>query len=229
MHPSEKTRLFALNSNKPRIGKMLFTVAGIISALTGVCLLLFLPGELGFRVFVFAYCFIFGAIMTLVGFLYTGTEKALKKKLEVYEVNRIKTPVNELFQRAAAQMVTDPVREKAEFFGNWIDYTLTYEYVVATNLGKRKLVFKKMFLVQPDFTVRELDGFIESQVGVSMTNIAGGYKENYGHFYKKGVYRIPGFDPMTGQAGILSYNFDTAQITNRLHKFFADNGYTVVW
>lgn len=229
MHPSEKTRMFALNSSKPKIGKMLFTIAGIVSALTGVCLLLFLPGELEFRLFVFAYCLIFGAVMTLVGFLYTGIEKSLKKKLEVYDINSIKTPVNELFQRAAAQMVTDPVREKVEFYGNWIDYTLTCEYVVAANLGKKKLVFKKMFLVQQDCTVRELDGFIESQVGVSMNNIAGGYKENYGHLYKKGVYRIPGFDPMTGQAGILSYNLDTVQITNRLHKFFADNGYTVVW
>lgn len=85
-----------------------------------------------------------------------------------------------------------------------------------------------MFFVQDDHTVRELDGN-ESLAVYAGLGIGGAVSKEYGHFSAKIFEAYVGEDLNNNTFGINEVSIDTAYLTNKLHKWFADKGYKVTW
>ena len=120
MTPSEQTRLFALKSGNPQLGKKIFTITGIVFAIVGVILFAVFASryELVTGILMCVVCILFGGIMALAGNLYTAVERQYKKKLETYYVNSYKITKDELLQRVCREVPLDQTRERIEVLYN---------------------------------------------------------------------------------------------------------------
>ena len=105
-----------------------------------------------------------------------------------------------------------------EVFGDWIDFTA----ILGSMMLDGDTVFKKLILVQNDYTYRELDyeygrAIVSDSVGLEEGRTTIGKVQKRKVFYRKNE-----------DGSVTKYTLDTTDITNDIHKRLADRGYSKV-
>ena len=118
----------------------------------------------------------------------------------------------------------------ASTFGNWIDFEADWQNCLSIHNGilQSHQIFKKLILVQDNFTYKELDYENNSELGIGVKTFAAGSTTTIGRM--KGhelIYNIS-MNLSNGKLGVNGYSIDTVDITNEVHKWLADHGYTHV-
>lgn len=105
-----------------------------------------------------------------------------------------------------------------EVFGDWIDFTAILDSMMLDG----DTVFKKLILVQNDYTYRELDyeygrAIVSDSVGLEEGRTTIGKVQKRKIIYRK-----------SQDGSITKEVIDTTNITNDVHKWLADRGYSKV-
>ena len=168
------------------------------------------------------FCVIFGNLAV------KAFAKILCKGEINYPVAEYKTPKKLLLQEAAAINQSPNAPLTASTFGNWIDFEADWQNCLSIHNGilQSHQIFKKLILVQDNFTYKELDYENNSELGVGVKTFAAGSTTTIGKMKgHKLIYNI-GMNLSNGKLGVNSYFIDTLNVTNEVHKWLADHGYT---
>ena len=157
-----------------------------------------------------------GVIFIVVGkYAVKSAEKALSKGEINYPAAESKHTKEQLLQEAATIGQLPNSILTVEVFGDWIDFTA----ILGSMMLDGDTVFKKLILVQNDYTYRELDYEYGEMIGLgdagpnpSGTTIGKVQK-------RKIIYRKSQDGSITREV------IDTTNITNDVHKWLADRGY----
>lgn len=157
-----------------------------------------------------------GVIFIVVGkYAVKSAEKALSKGEINYPAAESKHTKKQLLQEAATIGQLPNSILTVEVFGDWIDFTA----ILGSMMLDGDTVFKKLILVQNDYTYRELDYEYGEMIGLgdagpnpSGTTIGKVQK-------RKIIYR------KSQDGSITKEVIDTTNITNDVHKWLADRGY----
>lgn len=249
MIPSEKERKRALKYATPAgTGRMWVTI-GIAFIIFGIILLLipiglviseasaqrYDPESIHTATLVFyllgaffgfcgCFCVIFGKLAV------KAFAKMLSKGEINYPVAEYKTPKKLLLQEAAAINQSPNAPLTASVFGNWIDFEADWQNCLSIHNGilQSHQIFKKLILVQDNFTYKELDYENNSELSVGVKTFAAGSTTTIGKMKgHKLIYNI-GINLSNGRFGVNGYSIDTLDVTNEVHKWLADHGYTRV-
>lgn len=249
MIPSEKERKRALKYATPAGTGRMWVTMGIAFIIFGIILLLipiglviseasaqrYDPESIHTATLVFyllgaffgfcgCFCVIFGKLAV------KAFAKMLSKGEINYPVAECKTPKKLLLQEAAAINQSPNAPLTASVFGNWIDFEADWQNCLSIHNGilQSHQIFKKLILVQDNFTYKELDYENNSELGVGVKTFAVGSTTTIGRMKgHKLIYNI-GMNLSNGKLGVNSYSIDTVDVTNEVHKWLADHGYTRV-
>lgn len=160
-----------------------------------------------------------GVIFIVVGkYAVKSAEKALSKGEINYPAAKDKLTKEQLLQEAVTMKDIPNSIRTVEVFGDWIDFIAKWDGLRPSPSE----TFKKMVLVQDDFTYRELDyeygeilGISDAGPSPSGTTIGKVQK-------RKTIYRKNQDGSVTREV------IDTTNITNDIHKWLADRGYSKV-
>lgn len=160
-----------------------------------------------------------GVIFIVVGkYAIKSAEKALSKGEINYPAAESKHTKEQLLQEAVTMKDIPNSIRTVEVFGDWIDFIAKWDGLRPSPSE----TFKKMVLVQDDFTYRELDyeygeilGISDAGPSPSGTTIGKVQK-------RKTIYRKNQDGSVTREV------IDTTNITNDIHKWLADRGYSKV-
>lgn len=168
------------------------------------------------------FCVIFGKLAV------KAFAKMLSKGEINYPVAEYKTPKKLLLQEAAAINQSPNAPLTASVFGNWIDFEADWQNCLSIHNGilQSRQIFKKLILVQDNFTYKELDYENNSELGIGVKTFAAGSTTTIGRMKgHKLIYNI-GINLSNGRFGVNGYSIDTLDVTNEVHKWLADHGYT---
>lgn len=247
MIPSEKERKSALKYATPAGTGRMWVTMGIAFIIFGIILLLipiglviseasaqrYDPESIHTATLVFyllgaffgfcgCFCVIFGKLAV------KAFAKILCKGEINYPVAEYKTPKKLLLQEAAAINQSPNAPLTASTFGNWIDFEADWQNCLSIHNGilQSHQIFKKLILVQDNFTYKELDYENNSELGVGVKTFAAGSTTTIGKMKgHKLIYNI-GMNLSNSKLGVNSYSIDTLDVTNEVHKWLADHGYT---
>lgn len=160
-----------------------------------------------------------GVIFIVVGkYAVKSAEKALSKGEINYPAAKDKLTKEQLLQETVTMKDIPNSIRTVEVFGDWIDFIAKWDGLRPSPSE----TFKKMVLVQDDFTYRELDyeygeilGISDAGPSPSGTTIGKVQK-------RKTIYRKNQDGSVTREV------IDTTNITNDIHKWLADRGYSKV-
>lgn len=195
MIPSEKERKRALKYATPAGTGRMWVTMGIAFIIFGIILLLipiglviseasaqrYDPESIHTATLVFyllgaffgfcgCFCVIFGKLAV------KAFAKILCKGEINYPVAEYKTPKKLLLQEAAAINQSPNAPLTASTFGNWIDFEADWQNCLSIHNGilQSHQIFKKLILVQDNFTYKELDYENNSELGVGVKTFAAG-------------------------------------------------------
>lgn len=195
MIPSEKERKRALKYATPAGTGRMWVTMGIAFIIFGIILLLipiglviseasaqrYDPESIHTATLVFyllgaffgfcgCFCVIFGKLAV------KAFAKILCKGEINYPVAEYKTPKKQLLQEAAAINQSPNAPLTASTFGNWIDFEADWQNCLSIHNGilQSHQIFKKLILVQDNFTYKELDYENNSELGVGVKTFAAG-------------------------------------------------------
>lgn len=160
-----------------------------------------------------------GVIFIVVGkYAIKSAEKALSKGEINYPAAESKHTKEQLLQEAATIGQLPNSILTLEVFGDWIDFTA----ILGSMMLDDDTVFKKLILVQNDYTYRELDyeygrAIVSDSVGLEEGRTTLGKVQK-----RKIIYRKSQDGSITREV------IDTTNITNDVHKWLADRGYSKV-
>lgn len=160
-----------------------------------------------------------GVIFIVVGkYAIKSAEKALSKGEINYPAAESKHTKEQLLQEAATIGQLPNSILTLEVFGDWIDFTA----ILGSMMLDDDTVFKKLILVQNDYTYRELDyeygrAIVSDSVGLEEGRTTIGKVQKRKVFYRKNE-----------DGSVTKYTLDTTDITNDIHKWLADRGYSKV-
>ena len=160
-----------------------------------------------------------GVIFIVVGkYAIKSAEKALSKGEINYPAAESKHTKEQLLQEAATIGQLPNSILTVEVFGDWIDFTA----ILGSMMLDDDTVFKKLILVQNDYTYRELDyeygrAIVSDSVGLEEGRTTIGKVQKRKVFYRKNE-----------DGSVTKYTLDTTDITNDIHKWLADRGYSKV-
>ena len=160
-----------------------------------------------------------GVIFIVVGkYAIKSAEKALSKGEINYPAAESKHTKEQLLQEAATIGQLPNSILTLEVFGDWIDFTA----ILGSMMLDGDTVFKKLILVQNDYTYRELDyeygrAIVSDSVGLEEGRTTIGKVQKRKVFYRKNE-----------DGSVTKYTLDTTDITNDIHKWLADRGYSKV-
>lgn len=160
-----------------------------------------------------------GVIFIVVGkYAVKSAEKALSKGEINYPAAESKHTKEQLLQEAATIGQLPNSILTVEVFGDWIDFTA----ILGSMMLDGDTVFKKLILVQNDYTYRELDyeygrAIVSDSVGLEEGRTTIGKVQKRKVFYRKNE-----------DGSVTKYTLDTTDITNDIHKWLADRGYSKV-
>lgn len=160
-----------------------------------------------------------GVIFIVVGkYAVKSAEKALSKGEINYPAAERKHTKEQLLQEAATIGQLPNSILTVEVFGDWIDFTA----ILGSMMLDGDTVFKKLILVQNDYTYRELDyeygrAIVSDSVGLEEGRTTIGKVQKRKVFYRKNE-----------DGSVTKYTLDTTDITNDIHKWLADRGYSKV-
>lgn len=229
MKPSLQKRESALKwSSFTRIKKLWIKVSAIVLPIL-ILIELILPVPFNVKLLVILFTLVFFGILIGLAFgIMSAIVKGISKGVETYEpVLENRVDFHTLCQEALKISENSPWLVEPHEAEGWIDVTWKWKDSVDLNglgVDKNEELFYKMFKVYSDYTYEDLDMVISKNAMLSLLN--GGMSVNFyiGHVQNK-QYRINiGIDSERG-AGIHTYAFDTLQLTNYMHKWFAAHGY----
>lgn len=249
MIPSEKERKRALKYATPAGTSQMWAVMGTAFVILGIILLLipiglaiseasaqrYDPESIHTATLVF---YLLGAFFGFCGcfcvafgkFVVKAFTKALSKGEIEYPISEYKAQKNLLLQEAAAINQSPNAPLTASVFGSWIDFEADWQNCLSIHNGilQSHQIFKKLILVQDDFTYKELDYENNSELGIGAKTFAAGSTTTIGKLKShKLIYNI-GMNLSNGRFGVNGYSIDTLDVTNEVHKWLADHGYTRV-
>lgn len=247
MIPSEKERKRALKYATPAGTSRMWVAMGIAFIILGIILPLipiglaiskasaqkYDPESIHTATLVFyLLCAFFGFCgcfcVAFGKFVVKAFTKALSKGEIEYPISEYKTPKNLLLQEAAAINQSPNAPLTASIFGSWIDFEADWQNCLSIHNGilQSHQIFKKLILVQDNFTYKELDYENNSELGIGTNSLVAENTIAVGKIKShKLIYNI-GMNLSNGKLGINSYSIDTLDITNEVHKWLADHGYT---
>lgn len=150
-----------------------------------------------------------GVIFIVVGkYAVKSAEKALSKGEINYPAAESKHTKKQLLQEAATIGQLPNSILTVEVFGDWIDFTA----ILGSMMLDGDTVFKKLILVQNDYTYRELDyeygrAIVSDSVGLEEGRTTIGKVQKRKVFYRKNE-----------DGSVTKYTLDTTDITNDIHK-----------
>lgn len=237
MVPSQKAREKALKRTSQQGISRVYTiigggvlVIGIIFALISVALNISSRTKYGFATddvitatiileLMGLFLALTGVIFIVVGkYAVKSAEKALSKGEINYPTAESKHTKEQLLQEAATIGQLPNSILTVEVFGDWIDFTA----ILGSMMLDGDTVFKKLILVQNDYTYRELDyeygrAIVSDSVGLEEGRTTIGKVQKRKVFYRKNE-----------DGSVTKYTLDTTDITNDIHKWLADRGYSKV-
>lgn len=237
MVPSQKAREKALKRTSQQGISRVYTiigggvlVIGIIFALIPVALNISSRTKYGFATddvitatiileLMGLFLAITGVIFIVVGkYAVKSAEKALSKGEINYPAAESKHTKEQLLQEAATIGQLPNSILTVEVFGDWIDFTA----ILGSMMLDGDTVFKKLILVQNDYTYRELDyeygrAIVSDSVGLEEGRTTLGKVQKRKVFYRKNE-----------DGSVTKYTLVTTDITNDIHKWLADRGYSKV-
>lgn len=237
MFPSEKKRNSLLRwATNTRIPKTCFSIAGVIFLIVGLISIIEAFNDPVYR-FGLIYpldspkiifggaCLFFGLFFGFFGFVFfTLIEKGIHKGEINYPITNIMYPKSRILQEALTTI--DPSLLVA-VNGDWID--VTYNYMQSTHIEDiglefSKSAYTKMYRLNDDYTFSELD--LLHTTSASNTGFVGA---SYNNHIKIGRIKHCSFNVTLNLSkdGIEPkvYTFNTLELTNYMHKWFADRGY----
>lgn len=234
MVPSQKAREKALKRTSQQGISRVYTIIGggvlaigIIFALIPVALNISSRTKYGFATddvitatiileLMGLFLAITGVIFIVVGkYAVKSAEKALSKGEINYLAAESKHTKEQLLQEAATIGQLPNSILTVEVFGDWIDFTA----ILGSMMLDGDTVFKKLILVQNDYTYRELDyeygrAIVSDSVGLEEGRTTIGKVQKRKIIYRK-----------SQDGSITKEVIDTTNITNDVHKWLADRGY----
>lgn len=227
MNIPESKRNFYLKINNPKFiinafrygasGFLLF-IGLLLSFLTHDTLLLFLTLPI---------ILILGVLVPLfIKFIVKKTNE----KVVLPEVSDEKISKNELFEKVK-EIDNSQIPWDFEIHENegWIDVTWKWKDYANFETGavkKNKAVFYKFYKIHDDYTYEELDMLTNLVFGAGNKGFNLSYNMQLGHLQYM-AYNIPLVSVDENGVEVLKENrINTIDLTNYMHKFFADNGYT---
>lgn len=227
MIPSEKERKRALKYATPAGTGRMWVTMGIAFIIFGIILLLipiglviseasaqrYDPESIHTATLVFyllgAFFGFCGCLCVIFGKLAVKAFAKILCKGEInYPVAEYKTPKKLLLQEAAAINQSPNAPLTASTFGNWIDFEADWQNCLSIYNGilQSHQIFKKLILVQDNFTYKELDYENNSELGVGVKTFAAGSTTTIGKMkghkliYNIGMnlYRHESFQWQTG-------------------------------
>lgn len=163
------------------------------------------------------FCVIFGKLAV------KAFAKILCKGEINYPVAEYKTPKKLLLQEAAAISQSPNAPLTASTFGNWIDFEADWQNCLSIHNGilQSHQIFKKLILVQDNFTYKELDYESNSELGIGVKTFAAGSTTTIGKMKgHKLIYNI-GINLSNGKLGVNSYSIDTTE-RKRIAAYYPD-------
>jgi len=165
-----------------------------------------------------------GMAFGIISAVTKATTKGIKKYEPVIE-NRIS--FHELCQEAVKLGEKTPWKIEPHEAEGWIDVTWKWKDSVdlyGVGVNKNEELFYKLFRVYDDYTYEDIDMLISKNAMMSLQNAGLPINMYIGHVKNKQFRVNVGIDSEEG-AGIHEYTFDTVQLTNYMHKWFAEHGY----
>ncbi|SFQ50306.1 hypothetical protein SAMN02910358_02508 [Lachnospiraceae bacterium XBB1006] len=151
------------------------------------------------------------------------------KNMETYPVNPNPMSYHALFSDALLLPEYSPyvcaIHEKE----GWID--VTWKWRDSTDfrglgVSQKKYVYSKLFRVYENHTYRELD--LLSEVSGNLTALSYFKSLKLGHISQFSWNASFGVDNQTGHTGVNTFQMNSSNMTNYMHKWFADRGYRFI-
>lgn len=226
MKPSDKKRRRLMRWSSSKLSIIGFTGIGILFLIADVILTFVIRNWL-----VTIYMTAFSAVYLLIGRVFLPyVNKAVSKGLISYPVSEQKWERPDVL--AAAKTIEEEMPHlQVSVYDEWIDVTLNWKNILGiyfTGMIREQESFQKMFLLSDHYTYQELD--MESIGTVQMDpehSFFISHKVFYGHTRQKKISVNTAMDINTGNNGIVQNSLDTDEITNYMHKWFADKGYAL--
>lgn len=237
MFPNEKKRNHLLRwATNIKIPQMCFSIVGVSCLIVGIITIIEALNDPVYRYIridlldrakfvVGGACLLFGLFFSFFGFVFFPLiEKGIHKGEINYPITNIMYPKSRIIQEALTTI--DPSLLVA-VNGDWID--VTYNYMQSTHIEDiglefSKAVYTKMYRLNDDYTFSELD--LLHTTSASNTGFVG---VNYRNHIKIGRIKHCSFNVTLdlSKDGIEPkvYTFNTLELTNYMHKWFADRGY----
>lgn len=226
MKPSDKKRRRLMRWSSSKLSIIGFTGIGILFLIADVILTFVIRNWL-----VTIYMTAFSAVYLLIGRVFLPyVNKAVSKGLISYPVSEQKWERPDVL--AAAKTIEEEMPHlQVSVYDEWIDVTLNWKNILGiyfTGMIREQESFQKMFLLSDHYTYQELD--MESIGTVQMDpehSLFISHKVFYGHTRQKKISVNLAVDMNTGDPGLIQNSLDTDEITNYMHKWFADKGYAL--
>jgi len=246
MFPNEKKRNFYLKyATNLKIPKIIFSLAGFIIMLVGLFfIILSITGNplfdtttssyssVGVNVnspfqsslFWGVFIFVFGLIYLIIGLVaFPAAERAIHKGEIYFPINPVNYSLADLYRDA--RFIDDMF--KVSVYGNWIDVSYNWmnsKYFKGLAVASTNEVYTKMYRINPDHSFNELDLVTAVSGAVGKSGLFASKSFKCGRFRGRKFNMNFGMD--SSGVGPHIYTLDTLYITNYMHKWFADRGYS---
>ena len=191
---------------------------------TGICITVFGISGLDFSII------FFGIIFILIGFVFVPlvVNKMILGGEEKYPISPNRLTKNELL--ADISSIDD--KYAATINDDWIDVTWNWKntkYFNGQGISKEQSIFMKLYRIKNNGTYDELDCEMSYEAYLELLQMRGGmhYHCFVGRTAHKIIEIVIGKDknaPEKG-VGVQKFELNTLDITNYMHKWFADRGY----
>lgn len=229
MNISDIKRKFYLKFSDINFIINMFRYCGCGFIVIVVALLAFLLHDFLLIIFALPFVIIFGFV---VPFFIRMVVKGMTKNVVLPQVNDIKTEKEKLFE-IVEKLNEDknlPWQFEVHKQESWIDVTWKWKDYASLETGgikKNRKVFYKFYKIHDNFTYEELDMNTSLMFGVGGSGFGLSYNMQVGH-QQYMAFSIPfvSYDSNNGTQILKERSINTLELTNYMHKFFAENGYT---
>lgn len=243
MAPNELIRKLYITISNRKTQSRMWNIAGIIVFVIGIFKVIRLRNKvIALNIFLNGKSHIYHIKGYMMGVLYLGgivlivflancfiscVWNLVRKGEIAYPISENKTEKHILLKNVPLFNEDPHLQLQVEVFGDWIDVTFYWRnsFSITSKSLRNRSVYKKMILIKNNYTYQELDCEKVKDVDLSMHSFSLHKTIKYGKIAHHVIKYDIGKDDDTGNIGINKHEFSTVDITNKIHKWLADNGY----